>query len=43
MSNPIWRLGAPLAVMALTGAIHAGGGYNFTRLVDHDDDFGPRR
>lgn len=43
MSNTLWRLVAPLAVIGFTGAIHAGGGYNFTRLVDHvDDNFGPR-
>jgi hypothetical protein len=43
MTSSIWRLVALLAVVRFTGAVHAGDGYNFTRLADHvEDNFGPR-
>src|SRR6185503_7304177 len=43
MSNSIWWPVALLAAPCFAGATHAGGGYDFTKLVDHAvDDFGPR-
>lgn len=43
MSKMISRIVALAAVVALQTAVHAAGGYNFTKLVDHvDGNFSPR-
>ena len=43
MSKMISRIVALVAVVGLPTTAHAGGGYNFTKLVDHvDDDYSPR-